>query len=172
MGRFSTKIQQCIWGTTKEPAKSNDSHSGGVVEHDDNDSFSSHFVLYDVNGEKVPPRDNNTLEYMLQYSVPSQSQNMELNNPEINLSSCSRQGLDAWNDYGHIYSQICKLVDKNGKKGREAFLKGLNAIRIEQTDLMGSTIIEGSVSAGPKLSTKRKAIHKANATSPQKTKNR
>ena len=170
MGHFSPRIQQCIFGATQEPKKSKHSHSGGVVEHDDNDSFSSHFELDDVNGETVPPREYSIMEYMSQYSVPSQSQNMELNNPEINFSSCPRQGLDAWNDYGHIYSQICKLVDKNGEKGREVFLKGLNAIRITQTDLMGSTITEGSVSAGPKLSTKRKVICKAKATSPQKTK--
>ena len=103
---------------------------------------------------------------------PHSHKKMELNNQQMFFSSCPKQGLDACNDYGHIYFQICKFVDKNGEKGREAFLKGLNAIRITQTDLMGSTITEGSVSAGPKLSTKRKAIRKAKATSHPKTKKR
>ena len=84
VARFSQGIQKIILGATQEPKKykpshsatrgpkkSKYSHSGGIVEHDDNDSFSSHFELDDVNGENVPPRDNNTMEYMLQYSVPS-----------------------------------------------------------------------------------------------------
>ena len=109
---------------------------------------------------------------MSQYIVPSQSQHMELKEPDMNILSYPRQGQDAWNDYSHNYSRICKMVDKHGEKGREAFLKGFNAIRIEQTDIMGPTVTARSGSVGLKLSTKRKAIQKAKAIGPQKKKNK
>ena len=60
------------------------------------------------------------------------------------------------------------MVDKNGKKGREVFMRGLNSIRIEQTDLLGAMTSDNDVTARPKLSMKRKAIRKCKATSPQK----
>ena len=60
------------------------------------------------------------------------------------------------------------MVDKNGKKEREAFMRGLNSIRKEQTDLLGAMNSENCVTARPKLSMKRKAICKCKATSPQK----
>ena len=60
------------------------------------------------------------------------------------------------------------MVDKNDKKGREAFMRGLNLIRKEQTDLLGAMNLENYVTAGPNLSMKRKTICKCKATSPQK----
>ena len=93
--------------------------------------------------EREDPIQERLLEHVSQYTVPSQSQIIDIDNKntiessDMNMSSCPKQGNDAWNDYGHIYSQLCKMVDKNGKKGREAFMRGLNLIRKEQTDLLG-----------------------------------
>ena len=77
------------------------------------------------------PVQERLLEHVSQYTVPPQSQIIDIDNEntiessDMNISSCPKQGNDAWNDYGHIYSQLCKMVDKNGKKRKRSFYEGI-----------------------------------------------
>ena len=108
---------------------------------------------------------NEVLSQVSQYMVPSQNNASE---SRTDHSPCPPQGHDAYNDFMHIYSTLCKLTDSNGQAGRDALLQGLNKLKAEQHDISGVTLSENTVSSGPKLSNKRKATRKKAVTSPRK----
>ncbi|KAL7539501.1 hypothetical protein ACHAXR_009346 [Thalassiosira sp. AJA248-18] len=114
----------------------------------------------------VPFGASQGITQLSQYTVPSQIQHeLEPNHP---VSVCPPQGASSYNDFLHIYQDLCKMADGNGQEGRQSLLDGLNELRTNQFVISGVSANENGMASFPKTSRKKVAKRIKKVTSPNK----